>query len=93
MKSQQIKPVRVRWQVLPLPGVIGWAVIRDNTEVSRSFFKYRAVNFAVKQCNFEYEEQGVCSELLVYGRGRGSLGQAAFQEARSYGAAPREIKG
>lgn len=88
MKSPPKKPApRVRWQVLPLPGVIGWSVIRDDVEQCRFFFKYRAVNYAAKQCNFEYESQGIRSELLVHGR------NGRFQDSRTYGDDPRQIKG
>jgi hypothetical protein len=87
VKARPKKPHRVRWQVLALPGVLGWAVIRDDAEDCRFFFKFRAVSYAAKQAEFEWEEHGQRGELLIHGR------NGVFQDSRSYGSDPREIKG
>jgi hypothetical protein len=82
-----MKQLRVRWAVHPTKGVFGWVVTRKEVEIRRFLFKYKAVAFAVDQCNFDLTEYDIHSELLICGR------DGKIKDARTYGDDPRGIKG
>lgn len=80
-------PTRVRWKVVPRPGLFRWAVVRRD-EVQRLFlFKARAVEAARAACEFELEVHGYCSELTIMTR------DGRTEDKRPYGADSRHTAG
>lgn len=78
---------RVRWEVVPRPGVFRWAVVRDD-EVQRLFlFKHRALADAVDACQYELGCHDVLSELTVMTR------DGRVEDKRTYGDDPRLTRG
>jgi hypothetical protein len=87
MKTPHTDPPRVQWEVLPIRGLVGWRVTRNGLDQCTFFFKYRAVNFAVRECQAQLEWNDTRSELTIKGR------NGRIQDKRTYGADPRRIRG
>lgn len=85
--APKLTPTRARWEVRPIRGVIGWVVTRNGFEKCRFFFKYRAVAFAVSECEYDLDRWGIPGELTIKGR------NGAIQDKRTYGDDPREVLG
>lgn len=79
---------RVRWEVAPLPGSILWTVRRAGLLVATRLFKFRAVELARAECQYELEQHGLLSELQIKNRS----GQYT-PEGSTYGKDPPEIRG
>lgn len=82
-----MKRNRVLWAVVPKPGIFRWAVTRNGITQRDFLFKYSAIDFAVGECNFDWQEYQIPSELTIRGR------NGRIQDARTYGDDPREIPG
>ena len=78
---------RVRWEVHPVAGSIGWVVTRNKFVKTRRFFKFRAVEFAVNECNADLDQYGIHSELFIKGR------NGKILDCRTYGNDPPKVKG
>jgi hypothetical protein len=77
---------RITWTVRPEK--IGWNVVRDDKALYWFLWKFRAVAFARRRCNFELQHYHQPSELMIADRkGRYTA------EGSTYGNDPRNIPG
>ena len=77
---------RIVWTVRPER--LGWNVVRDGKSAFWFLFKFRAVAFARRLCNFEWQHYHYPSELMIADRkGRYTA------EGSTYGDDPRDIAG
>lgn len=82
-----MKPHRVRFEVAPIRGVLGWSFTRDGEQERVFLFKYMAVKFAQGVAGLEWELSGTRSELVIKGR------DGQIKDSRTFGHDPVEIKG